>query len=89
MSDLVLTPPVARLLELVNADSRPRGSIATAAGMSPAQFSQVLTGHRADPSITTVARILAALGKTWADLDPPKPKSIRRRGTRTADPDPA
>jgi transcriptional regulator with XRE-family HTH domain len=67
-----LTPPVARLLELVEADGRPRGVIAAAAGMSPAQLSQVLTGHRADPSITTVGRILAALGKSWADLDPPK-----------------
>lgn len=72
-----LTPPVARLLELVNADSRPRGSIAAAAGMSPAQFSQVLTGHRADPSVTTVGRILAALGKTWADLDPQAIKAPR------------
>jgi transcriptional regulator with XRE-family HTH domain len=75
-----LTPPVARLLELVEADGRTRNEIAAAAGMSPAQLSQVLTGHRADPSITTVGRILAAVGKSWSDLDPPseKPRGKRR-----------
>lgn len=77
-----LTPPVARLLELVDADGRSRGSIASAAGMSAAQLSQVLTGHRADPSITTVGRILAAIGKTWGDLDPPKAKPKRAKKPR-------
>lgn len=67
-----LTPEVARLLELVNADPRPRGAIAAAAGMSPAQFSQILTGHRGNPTLATVAKILEVLGKSWKDLDPPK-----------------
>ena len=71
-----LRSPVARLLELVEADGRTRNEIAAAARMSPAQLSQVLTGYRADPSITTVGRILMALGKRWGDLDPP-----RSRGT--------
>ena len=75
-----LTPPVARLLALVEADGRTRAAIAAAAGMSPAQFSQVMTGHRADPSVTTVGRILEALGKSWADLDPPRPRPRRRKG---------
>lgn len=66
-----LSPPVARLLLLVEADGRPRHEIAAAAGMGPSQFSQVMTGHRADPSISTVGRILAALGKSWKHLDPP------------------
>ena len=64
-----LTPQVARLVGLVNADGRSRGEIAAAAGMAPAQLSQVLTGHRADPSITTICRILAAIGKRLGDLD--------------------
>lgn len=74
-----LTPPVARLLELVEADGRTRNEIAAAAGMSPAQLSHVLTGHRAAPSITSVGRILAALGKSWKDLEPEeKPRGKRR-----------
>lgn len=66
-----LTPLMARLLLLVDADPRARHEVAAAAGMSPAQLSQILTGYRADPSVSTVGRILAALGKRWADLDAP------------------
>lgn len=77
-----LTPPVARLLELVEADGRSRAEIAAAARMAPAQLSQVLTGHRADPSITTVGRILAAIGKSWADLDPPKRPARARKAAK-------
>lgn len=73
-----LLPPVARLLELVEADGRSRNEIAAAAGMSPAQFSQVMTGHRSAPSIVTVGRILDALGKTWKDLDPPCPRRRKK-----------
>ena len=69
--DRLLTPPIARLLELVEADGRTRNEIAASTMMSRAQLSQVLTGHRANPSITTVGRILAALGRSWKDLDPP------------------
>lgn len=75
-----LMPPMSRLLDLVNADPRSRAEIAAAAKMSPAQFSQVMTGHRAAPSITTVGRILEAIGKTWKDLDPPKVKSKNKQG---------
>lgn len=58
-----------RLRELVEADPRPLGEIAAAAGISPAHFSQVRSGHRANPSVATVAAILAALSRSWADLD--------------------
>jgi hypothetical protein len=38
--------------------------------MSPTQLYQLLTGHRAqDPKIATVGRVLAALSRTWRDLD--------------------
>jgi DNA-binding phage protein len=59
----------SRLRGLVEADGHTQSEIAGAAGMSQPQLSQILTGHRADPSITTVGRILAALGRSWADLD--------------------
>lgn len=74
MAPAPLLPVIARLLSLVEADGRSRQHIAAAAGMSPAQLSHVLTGHRADPSITTVERILAAIGKSWRHLDPPRAK---------------
>ncbi len=59
----------ARLAELVAADGRMQYEIAQAAGMSPQQLWQVLSGHRTNPSVGTVAAILRAVGRTWADLD--------------------
>ncbi len=76
---MTTSPPITRLVELVEADTRTRGSIAAAAGMNPAHFSQIMTGYRADPAIGTVVRILDALGKRLGDLDPPKP-SRKARG---------
>jgi transcriptional regulator with XRE-family HTH domain len=60
-----------QLRELVEADGRTTVAIAAAIDppMSRSQLSQVLTGVRRSPSVETLARILAALGKTWADLD--------------------
>lgn len=77
-----LAPVIARLLELVDADGRTRNEIAAAAGMSPAQLSHVLVGHRAAPSIITVERILDAIGKSWPDLAPPQPQPKRKRPKR-------
>lgn len=59
----------ARLRQLVESDIRSISAIAAAAKMSQSQLSNVLTGQRDDPRIATVARILAALGKRWRDLD--------------------
>jgi transcriptional regulator with XRE-family HTH domain len=58
-----------RFRELAEADGRSQGAIAEAAGMSQSQLSQLLSGYRGDPRISTIARVLAALGRTWADLD--------------------
>lgn len=59
----------ARLVALVAADPRPASAIAEAAGMSRQQLGQVLSGHRAAPTVETVGRILTALGRSWRDLD--------------------
>jgi len=58
-----------RLRELVGADPRSNTEVGRAAGMSQARISAILTGRRLNPSVATVARLLAALGKTWRDLD--------------------
>jgi transcriptional regulator with XRE-family HTH domain len=59
----------ARLRALCDADGRADLLIARNAGMGKAQFSQLMNGTKATPSITSVARILLALHKSWADLD--------------------
>ena len=74
-----LDPHVARLAALVAADGRTRGEIAGAAGLRPDHLYQVLTGRRADPNLSTVARILAALGRGFADLDVPPGQRPRRK----------
>jgi DNA-binding phage protein len=58
-----------RLRELVAEDGHSIADIATGAGMSRTHLHAVLSGDRANPSITTVATILAALGRSWSDLD--------------------
>lgn len=58
-----------QLRDLVEADGRSIAAIAEAAEMSRSQLSQVLNGIRPNPSVGTVARVLAALGRSWADLD--------------------
>ena len=59
-----------RLRMLVMTDGRTISEVAEAAGMSLAQLSQIINGYRINPSARTLSRILAALGKTWSDLDP-------------------
>ena len=62
----------ARLRQLIDADGRTKAAIAEAAGMSKSQFGQVLSGHRANsPRYDTLARVLAALGRSFADLERP------------------
>jgi transcriptional regulator with XRE-family HTH domain len=59
----------ARLVALVGSDPRPASAIAEAAGMSRQQLGQVLSGHRPNPTVATLGRILEALGRGWRDLD--------------------
>lgn len=59
----------ARLRALIAESGRPAASVAESAEMSPSYLSNVLSGVKAKPEITTIARVLAALGKTWRDLD--------------------
>lgn len=61
----------AALRGLIDCDGRTQAEVATAAGMRPQQLNQVLSGYRENPSVETVGRILAALGRRWADLDGP------------------
>ncbi len=58
-----------RLRELIRADPRPDKEIAEAAGMGPAQFSQLKTGRRLRAEIHTIAPILRALGLPFGALD--------------------
>ena len=60
-----------RLRELVEADGRSQVEIGEAIDppMSRSQLHQLLSGGVRAPSIETVARILAAVGRTWSDLD--------------------
>jgi transcriptional regulator with XRE-family HTH domain len=62
-------PVWRRLRALVERDGRGVGRIAEAAGLSPSFLSQILIGHRPNPTVETVGRILAALGRSWRDLD--------------------
>jgi transcriptional regulator with XRE-family HTH domain len=64
--------PVAmhdRIRRLVDADDRSQVEIAKAAGMSRAQLNHLLSGVRPNPTVDTVERLLAAMGRRWADLD--------------------
>jgi transcriptional regulator with XRE-family HTH domain len=70
-------PPVsyspARLRALVLDWSESNGlhqsDAARRAGMSPSQFADLIAGRKHNPGIATVARVLDAIGKRWADLD--------------------
>lgn len=59
----------ARLRALVAADPREVPALAESAGLSAEHVRQVLRGTRRSPSAETVGKILAALGKSWGDLD--------------------
>lgn len=67
-----LSPHVARLVELIDADPRPDSTIAAAAGMARQRLYQIKTGARRDPGGEALRAILDALGKRWADLDEPR-----------------
>jgi hypothetical protein len=60
-----------QLRELVESDGRSIPDLAAAIDppMSRTQLWGVLAGVRRRPSIETVARVLAGLGRRWADLD--------------------
>jgi DNA-binding phage protein len=59
---------VGRLRELVATDGRYQNEIAAAAGMAKQQLHDTLA-VRPNPSIESVGRILAALGRRWSDLE--------------------
>ena len=60
-----------QLRDLVEQDGRPIAEIAESCDppMGRTNLHGVLSGARRTPSIETVARILAGLGRSWADLD--------------------
>ena len=61
-----------RLRELIEIDGRPITRIAreAPAPIGASHISDVKYGLKANPSIGTVAKILAALGRDWPDLRP-------------------
>ena len=64
--------PAERLRELIELDPRPPSDTAKAAGMKTAsQLDMYRAARRKDPSLSVTGRILAALGRKWADLDEP------------------
>ena len=66
-----LTPEAvrARLRALIADAGLSLAEAARRAEMSPSYLSNVLSGQKAKPEITTIARVLGALGKSWRDLD--------------------
>lgn len=58
-----------RLRTLADDDGRSYAEIAREAGIAASHLSNVLNGRKANPSIGTVARILAAMRCRWRDLD--------------------
>jgi transcriptional regulator with XRE-family HTH domain len=57
-----------RLRELVAADGRSIRELARDLGIDHRNLHDILTG-KTDPRASTLAAILAAMGKTWGDLD--------------------
>ncbi len=64
--------PAERIRDLIDNDPRSLAELARVAGMSPAHFNQIKSGHRPDMMLSTVARILTALDRNWSDLDEPE-----------------
>ncbi len=62
-----------RLRFHIRSSGRRANVIAREAGIAQSQMSAILTGRRANPSIETIGRILAALGLGWSALDPWSP----------------
>ena len=62
-------PELSRLRAVVDGSGMSQAEVAEAAGMRPQALSRILLGQL-DPSISRVARVLAAAGGSWADLDP-------------------
>lgn len=61
----------AKLSRLIDAKRKGRtdAEIAEAAGMSPAALSRLLTGGVPDPRLSTLLRVLKALGASLADYE--------------------
>jgi DNA-binding phage protein len=59
----------ARLRALADASGLRPSQIAAAAGHEPGQLWHLLTGLKGEPRISTVGRILAAMGLPWSALD--------------------
>jgi DNA-binding phage protein len=59
----------ARLRALADASGMKDSVIAAAAGMSQSQLWQLLNGTKANPQLSTIGRILAAMGLPWSALD--------------------
>jgi transcriptional regulator with XRE-family HTH domain len=64
-----VVPPIGRLADLVKDSGMTQARVAELAEMTPGNLSRLLAGHKPNPGIATVARVLDAIGKRWADLD--------------------
>lgn len=64
-------PPHIKLSRLVDRKRKGRqdAEIAEAAGMTPGALSRLLTGRVADPRLSTLKRVLDAIGATLSDFD--------------------
>jgi DNA-binding phage protein len=60
--------PAPRLKALVESSGRSIRSVAAEVGIHHTNLLDIL-GGQTDPRVTTVARILRALGKSWSDID--------------------
>jgi transcriptional regulator with XRE-family HTH domain len=59
----------ALVLDWCEANGLHQSDAARRAGMSPSQFADLTSGRKPNPGVVTVARVLDAIGKRWADLD--------------------
>jgi transcriptional regulator with XRE-family HTH domain len=68
MPDTFAPRLIARLALLCDASGLTRSDIAGRSGILPGDLSRLLSGRR-DPAVSSVARILEAIGEPWAALD--------------------
>lgn len=68
MTETIRCPVGPRLRELIQARGFSQDDVCHATGITKGNLSTSLAGER-DLRVSTVSRILNAIGATWADLD--------------------